>query len=281
MSRYNPHRDVEPIFKIVQEWKEKCLLSGGSLFTKKEIWQSEYIEELVKYYIDNLAEGSGTFYEKLESQLRNASSEAKLLAAEIMYVMLLAPSNIKPEKKRENLRVIWKWTNEPEPASDHHLLQDAVLKGIGSGGVGYNNFRWKEFVFAIQVFKGLFELSQTERKALLNDGWEFANWLEQIPDIHSRQFRHMLLHVLYPDQFDRIFGGVDRTSILSIFMNESRQNVWDKTAFEMDKALSEVREKAAQEYGTDKLDFYESPLKEVWKAGDSKDWLFCRGRKFD
>ncbi|MEZ5492861.1 MAG: AAA family ATPase [Gammaproteobacteria bacterium] len=274
MSRYNPHNEVDRIFEVSQQWKDTCLLGGGSLFSSKDLWQSEYVDELIKYYVENLDTGEGNFLDKLELQLEPANENTKLLAAEILYVLLLAPSNIKPEKKRENVSTIWNWASQSPVPADHPLFEDKALGGCGSGGVGFNNFRWKELVYAIQLFKTLLSLPLEKRRQILSDGWEFANWLEEVPDSENRQFRHMLLHLLFPDQFERVFGGTDRVAIVSGFLQERPSRVKRKSAIQIDRDFKAIREKAAEEYKSEELDFYAPPLEEEWHRNKTTNWLF-------
>jgi ribosomal 50S subunit-associated protein YjgA (DUF615 family) len=39
------------------------------------------------------------------------------------------------------------------------------------------------------VFK---KLTESERARLLSDGWDFDEWLQQMPECESRQLRHVI-----------------------------------------------------------------------------------------
>ena len=122
-----------------------------------------------------------------------------------MWAMLLCPST-SAARKREIINAIWRWSDEAPLSAMTPYLSDDVLAGIGSGGPGYNNHRWRELVFIIK-FVGMFKAEPLEkRKELLSDGENFAGWLQSVPDSAARQFRHMLLFLLFPDDFERIFG---------------------------------------------------------------------------
>ena len=51
--------------------------------------------------------------------------------AELLWVLLLFPSNIGALKKRETVREVWAWSNEALPESQP-MLADDVLDGIGT-----------------------------------------------------------------------------------------------------------------------------------------------------
>jgi len=265
--------DAGPILAAAEYWKAHALLHDGSVLSDGAVWTPENLEALDKYFIQNPDAGEGSFFEKLESQIDSTGPGAKQLAAELLWLMFLCPSNIGAEKKREGVRTIWEWSGAPFPG-DSQWLEDDVLRGVGSAGTGYNTKRWREFVFCIRIMIAFKELSTHERAQLLGDGWGMAQWLEQIPECDARQFRHMVLFLLFPDDFDRIFGGTDRREIVRAFIGKTRVQVNSLSALEVDRELSAIRERQAAEVGTEDLDFYEPPLRDIWKGGKGRTWLF-------
>jgi 5-methylcytosine-specific restriction protein B len=94
MSRFCGERDLASTFSAAEHWKERSLLQGLSLFSDRPVWTVEAVAQLNQYFVENLDWGTGNFLQKLDSQLTDASSDAKILAAEMMWVMMLCPSNI-------------------------------------------------------------------------------------------------------------------------------------------------------------------------------------------
>jgi len=150
MSRYCGEKKVEPILNAAQYWKKQGLLSDGSVFSTDDLWTLTHLEAMDKYFIKQVDEGEGNFYEKLESQLESADICVKKLAAEMLWVMLLCPSNITETKKSEGVQLIWSWSGDNFP-EDLEWLSDSVLGGVGSAGTGYNTNRWRELVFFIRL----------------------------------------------------------------------------------------------------------------------------------
>ena len=103
MSRYCGDKDLKPILDAAIAWRDRCLLDDGSVFLDKNIWNRKNIEQLDKDFVQNLDYGEGNFFEKLEKQLEASDPSVKQLAAEVMWVMLLCPSNIGADKKRETV----------------------------------------------------------------------------------------------------------------------------------------------------------------------------------
>jgi 5-methylcytosine-specific restriction protein B len=262
VSRFHPKRNIEPILAAAERWKNEALLGGGSILSNERLWTSENLEGLQKYYVENLDEGDGNFITKLEGQLAGASPQVKKLAAELTWFMLLCPSNIGPANKRDNIKLIWEWSGSQLPESD--MLVDEVLLGIGSGGTAFNTQRWRELVFFITLLRSLFSLEPANKQELLDDGWKFAEWLATIEGSESRQLRHMLLYLIFPDQFERIFGGSDRRKLLVAFTELSPAQVRQMSALEQCKKIAEIRAVQEQKHETNELDFYAPPLGELW-----------------
>lgn len=243
------------------EWRALCLIAEGSLFSDEKLWTSQHIAEIEQGFINHDQELSGKFLEQLEQQLASCSSQAKRLAAELLWLLLLCPDNIGAKLKREQVARVWSWSGETLNTS-HTLLDDTVLCGIGSGGTGFNSFRPKEFAYEILAVRSLLALKINERQRLLENGFEFAAWLENIPENASRQFRHMLLFLLFPDDFERIFGGNDRRAVIKAF---SSTNANKMSSLEIDKQLVEIRRDQEAKYPGIKLDYYVSPLASIWQ----------------
>ena len=89
--------------------------------------------------------------------------------------------------------------------------------------------------------------------------------LQGIPDAQVRQFRHMLLYLLFPDDVERAFSAGDRKSIAERFANLPRSKINKMTAVELDKTLRQTRADLEQRYGTNQLDYYRPPLRELWR----------------
>jgi hypothetical protein len=62
--------------------------------------------------------------------------------------------------------------------------------------------RWRELVFFTRFLVAFKALEASERQRVLQDGWAFAHWIQSIPEAESRQPRHMLLYLLFPDSFE-------------------------------------------------------------------------------
>ena len=117
------------IIEAAAEWKKKCLLTGGSVFTGERLWTKEYFGELQTYFVERPDEGSGSFEEKLQGQLEPTSPQARRLWAEMTWVYYLIVKSVTRVKKLDRIRTIWEWSGMPLP-QDHPALGDVLDKGV-------------------------------------------------------------------------------------------------------------------------------------------------------
>ena len=231
------------------------------------MWNSPTCQELIDYFVENLDEGDGDFFEKLETQLADASPEAKVLASEMLWLMFLCPSNTGPESKRNSIERVFSWSgDEITPEPKQKFLSDSALTGIGSAGTAYNTGRWRELVYVIRLVEALLKLSELERKELLNDVERLPQWLESIPENGTRQFRHMFLYLLFPEGHERIFGNTDRKSILTTLADITSAQYNRMDTKDADAKLLALRKSFEAEFGTKELDYYVEPLRSKWKV---------------
>jgi len=190
--------------------------------------------------------------------------------AEMVWALLLFPSKIRVATKRLQIGEIWALSGESlDPSLG--LLSDEVLSGIGSGGPGFNNHRWREVAFLISLVGDLKSRPEDERRSLLTNYDAFIDWLNQVPQGRQRQFRHMLRYFCFPDRVERMSSNRVRCAVLvgcGKMSKKAAENLDDR---QLDIALKDLRDELEAEHPGQALDFYESPLLELWKIDDEEE----------
>ena len=265
MSRYiGREMDSTDILEAASHWKEVALEADGSVFSNLNLWTIQGLESMETYYTNQLNTGEGNFLDKLNEQLNPTSPEIKKLASEMLWLMLLCPNNIGHQSKNNTVRTIWGWSGDALPITAIPWLSENVLAGIGSSGPGFNNHRWRELLFFINVMLSFKRLPNTRRSDLLNDSWAFATWLNGISGADARQLRHMILFLLFPDSFERIFSITHKKNIATTFAGPPEVQL--QAPLELDHTLFRIRNELVGEYGIDELDYYEEPLYSRWNV---------------
>jgi 5-methylcytosine-specific restriction protein B len=191
MARQNSKRDTSPILSAGESWIAECLLKDGSVLMRgKSLWTAPLVDEVYRAFVEHPDVGADDFMTKLKRQMAAVSASAQQLTAEMLWVLLLFPSNMKARTKRQQILELWSLSGDKLP-TDHPLLKDDVLVGIGSGGPGFNNYRPNELEFLIALARDLKRRNASERMVLKNYD-SFLTWIDSVPREGSRQFRHML-----------------------------------------------------------------------------------------
>ena len=233
------------------------------------VWTSANLDALESFVVDRPDAGDGSFYEKLELQVADAPPSARKLMAEMLWALLLFPSNITEDMKRDSVVRVWSWSGDLlDP--NHPLLGDAVLDGIGSAGMGINTNRWREVNYFVALGRTLKKLPEAGRREVLTDYDRFMNWIATVPMVGERQFRHMLRYFVFPDRVERMSSNGDRRRVLAGFGVAEAKETKKWSDRRLDDELLKLRSMQEKRFGTTDLDFYAHPLRDEWqKPNDS------------
>jgi hypothetical protein len=263
MARKTSTRDLSPILSAAERWMNRCLIKNQSVFLEEPRWTHPLIEEVYHAFVDHPDSSDDGFIVKLNRQMQPVSVPAKQLIAELLWALLLFPSNINAGTKRQQVRDLWLLSGQ-QLAENHCELSEEVLAGVGSGGTGFNNYRPKELTFLIALVRDLKGKDETKRTQLLRDYDAFIDWMDSVPQEGYRQFRHMLRFFAFPDRVERMSSNSDRHKILEAFEVASPGEIRNYTDRELDEALLALRTKLQESYPSEVLDFYQNPLSEKW-----------------
>jgi hypothetical protein len=263
MARQNPARDSVPILAAAEQWITTCLIGDRSVFLEDSRWMAALVDEVYKAFVEHPDFGEDDFMTKLKGQMKGCSPVAQQLMAEMLWALLLFPSNMKAGTKRQQVREIWGLSGQ-QLAANHPFLDDAVLIGVGSGGPGFNNYRPNELEFLIALARDLKLKTEADRRSVLTNYSAFVDWIGSVPQKGRRQFRHMLRFFAFPDHVERISSNNDRRRILEAFAVAPSRDTMNWTDRQLDDALVALRTALQKNYPSQVLDFYEPPLRDQW-----------------
>jgi 5-methylcytosine-specific restriction protein B len=253
-----------PIYDVAQRFVDVALRRDDSLFTPgRAIWAPGPLEELNERYVQNPDLGAGSFESKLQGQLHGASPEAIQLMAEALFVYFLpARWNISGATKRQKIGEILAWIpGGPTLPPDLAMITD---EGVGSGGPGFNLYKWASLSFLLAFARRWKQLDSSSREVALSDPWKFRDFVIQIPtDGGGIYGRESLLHIVFPDTFERVFSGTAKARLA----NTLKSLVEDPDA-NIDLRLAQIRGKLAARFGPN-FDFYDTDgVRALWRPFD-------------
>ncbi len=184
-------------------------------------------------------------------------------------MLTLFQSNMRPATKRELVCTVWSWSGTALPA-DHPLLEDGVLGGIGIPGTAYLTRRWREAAYLIELAAAFKKESHERREALAANPNDFAKWVDAKPRQGYRQFRNILVHLAFPEEFERITVDSHKRQIAQAFGALPAAKLKTATEYELDVALRDLRKTLVANKGTPEIDFCDDTLKPQWQSDGVK-----------
>lgn len=260
---------TKPVYEAAESFRNHCLSRDGSLlFGDASIWSLANLQTMRRVFNEAPdARNDRGFLEKYEQQVSGSGQPVIRLAAELLAVYFLFPSNVGGERKRAVIEQVLGWGQDTLPAD--HVLIRAFSNGIGSGGQGYNTRRPFEIGFLVEMVLQWKQREADARDADLADPWRFQRFIDDIEDADGRQIRHMLLHLLFPAHFERIASRSHKAHVVKSFhglIPAGTEEQQDRQLFAIREALGKLL--PSQEH----LDFYEPPLAAAWyDASESTD----------
>lgn len=278
MARFvDPDSSRMQIDALVELWKDQCLIESGSLlFDDRNLWTGAHLGDFRQRFLDHPLYGTEeNFGQKLATQLETATEDVRWLVVELVAVyFLFARGAIGGPTKRATLKAVFEPLGGGKPPHWQRLA-DTMDEGIGNPGVGYNINRDIQIGYLIDFclrFKAIDD--PEERRAVLNDPWALRDFADAAGEgISVREMRHILLHLLRPDEFERMSSRTHKQNIVDAFADELLTG--DDVPDDLDEQLLLIRQKlvdlnAQPNAHNGILDFYWSPLHAIWDPGSDR-----------
>ena len=271
MARH-PDPSRSAIYELAAEWRESCLVKEGSLIWPGEkVWTSAAFAGFKACFIDNPNTSDESFEVKFRAQLDEQDELVTKLACELVLVYFLFPSSVSGRRKLELIVEIANWKGIDIPATARDKLKLAFAHGIGSTGQRYNTRRPFEMMFLGRLGIDLLGRTADERTSILRDHLAFREIVDEINgnDDGPYQNREILLHLLFPDHYERIASKGHKAQIEASF----REILNDEDAIEhVDDRILAIRNELTDQIAEPSFDFYLPPLRDVWYLrGDADD----------
>jgi hypothetical protein len=248
------------IYDAARIFRERALTQGQSfLWPDRKIWIPENLSMLSKVFMTHAGESKPSFLEKLQGQLLNASEDIHRLAADVLAFYFLFPADASKKSKLEDIQTIvgWKLSHD---VPNYDLLLAAYDTSVGRTGLPYIRRRPLQLafylIFAREVLVRHIDTADPVACRKLAD--EVA---ESVP--YGIAARHVLLHLLHPDFFERIASSTQKKTIQQVFA------AYAGNAQDTDTAIRNIRAGLAIKLGKPDFDFYDEPeVRSQW-LGDS------------
>lgn len=252
----------EHIDAVVQEWRERCLIGDGSLlYPDESLWTTENLRAAYSNIAEHPLLDARSFMEKLKDQL-GSEPQLTLLGAElvIVYYLFAWVGSISGEKKRSRVNEVLGWADKALP-EDGEVWQALGEQGIGHPGQYFLLRPDVQLGFVLDLAIRLKEKPDTERREILSDPWRLRDFADEADEHGAAGMRHIVLHLLQPNYFERISSGEHKQSIASTY-----GDLVDGEVEDVDERLLKIREQLEEllHKPSEEIDFYSEPLAGTW-----------------
>ena len=247
---------IDDILAAADEWKQRCLLADGSVFTDEPLWTLANIEEIERL----VRESDKKKWWELRPHLENEKAALIRLAAEAYWIVFLYVRSYfaQPRAKRDIFIAFWEMGGTDVPESPH--LSDRVLRGVGS--VGSRHWvRYDRALLHLMAVVRLWKTAPPPAELQWEPPWDLIRWLDQNVGDQQRPMRHAMLYLLFPDYVEPTMWRY-KQRIVKRYGDPSQQ---ERAKTAPDQVIFEIRTRLEQETGTEQLDFRRSPFVEQWR----------------
>ncbi len=270
-------QDEENIYKYYNQFLSEFILKGNSILTSDTgILTTESVKNCFTYYIVNFKEGGDSFDNKITEQFKNADNSTRLVFAHAEWLWAFAVDDITQRTKKDITKFI-------TLIKDDSLLNNVYPEGFGHAGTYHKNNKYWEIRFALILIRFLKEKTD---KGDLKTADEANKWVEniclyhkyeqelpgyQIPEDLKKELPannlamcNILIHVAFPDNYERIASDNHKNKILdsfSVLLSEAERNDGNKNT---DEKIALIRTKLGEITGNKDFDFYDDEYTKVW-----------------
>ncbi|MDQ3694441.1 MAG: AAA family ATPase [Chloroflexota bacterium] len=253
---------AEAVYQTADLFRQRCLIEGKSLlWPDQPAWTIENVDALIGALTTDPGPSEATFIDKLNVQLANEPDDVLRVAADVLTLYYLYPSrpSVKATTKLARIQTILDWRPDALALADpnRQRLNTAFAEGIGAAGPSYVvNIPW-HLVFFLAFARGVLQGDSEP-----GDAGSCQRLIAAIAQQPNRwvQARQVLLHLLFPDQFERIASEEHKRKIVEAFRRDAGGEQ------DLDDALANIRQALADRLDRTEIDFYQPDIRNQWDA---------------
>ena len=253
----------EKIYESFSLFIDRCLIHDkGLIWPEENSWTLENLQRIKEEFVDKPL-WEGAYWDKIHIQFGGLGDQCWKVLADALFVYTLPSSFIKPEKKYEFVKDISDHKGFSLPGFSDPFW-DVLHQGFVRTAMRYHlkyMQLWVIFLFAIEVKK------EKDRVSFIKDHQKVKEKLdmilESIPSKTDRAWdmHHAILHMAFPDLFERIISARHKKSILLSFQSRVPQ---EHRNTDIDRQLLFIRQSFEEEYQESHFDFYLPEIKTKW-----------------
>jgi hypothetical protein len=152
---------TQPVYDAAPQFVDRCLRLDDSLFTPgRAIWSLAVCQDLHARFVGQPDTSKDTFENKFRRQLAEAPPATIQLAAELLFVHLLAARQVLFDTKRSLIQHVLGWSAQPVAFPEQ--LLPALRDGLASTGMAFLTYRPQQLALLLEFTNVKYKLSKGE-----------------------------------------------------------------------------------------------------------------------
>src|ERR1051325_91178 len=247
---------AEPIYQAADLFRSNSLTAGRStLWPSRKSWTPNTIEQLWNAIIEHPDLSKRSFERKLQDQLKELPDACHATAADSVAFYHLFSVRVNPATKTTRLRDMLSWRRMAPPENIGAFERAFAAGGIGSPGAHYNMSKPWQLAYILRFAS----IASANSSTLSDPGAAKAIADKALLEMPSApEMRHIILHLLFPDNFERTASRDQKARIVTAFSSKAG------AAQDADEAIANIRRALEAERGRGTLDFYDNDIYRLW-----------------
>lgn len=248
------------LLEAARVWVEQSLQRGASVFSPtRDVWSSDNVTRLHHVWSTSEKTEGKNFVENVALQLAGESDDVKLLIAEIVAMQILPISTaIGHAKKTEKVNALL--AQMQHKVSIPTLFHEAFGGGAFNPGTGMLSRVNHAVTIIINMAKAWVELDVDTQESVLADPLRWRDFILSIDGDEFPTQRWSLMYLVHPGFFGPIVSTDHRTRIRETFIGEIGGSFSDDPDSDLQRIALALQVKNGKP-----IDFYKSPLRELWQ----------------
>lgn len=274
MPRY---KGSPQVYEVTLRFRDKCLLGTESLlWGEPDIWTSANLRLIRERFVESPDTTEASFWDKIAQQFAGSPAECFKILADSFILYSLPSRFIRAQTKWSFINRIVSLGNLPEPSSNE--ISEALGQGFTRTGTRYHV---KYMQLWLIIMLGLRVKELPNPKSVMEDPWATARLLDECvlglrSDSRAWDMRHAILHLLFPDTFERMINTGHKRRVVEAFgkdipaVAQIIKEDFDKSGLiQLDRQVKAVRIAKEQAHSGD-FDFYSQDISRQWRDTRTK-----------
>ena len=253
----------EQVQNAVSRFVAEGLRSDGSIFRPgRKVWDSASISDAYERLALKAPESGDPLVTNIVRGLAGSPQSTINLVSELLYVLLLVPTDIPVETKVDAIGTVLE-VGVPVEVSDD--LARALSSGIAPAAVDFAEWRDSQLPFMLEFMRFWKAWPDVRRDHALRDPWLFRDCVQSVDALGGKMMREALMYLVHPATFEPVVRSDHKAAIVH------RYAALAGAGPDPERAIVAIRSVLEPRFG-EGFGFYDPRVRNEWQGTPDPRW---------